>query len=208
MKAVKNELIGRNLHIAGVRTIAQLQLYEGISPLAILIDGRKNLALVKEDCKKLKSIFSNSIIIGYFDKAPEDKNLYSRVYGFTREIVAASPIDAANEFYNYISCRGLIAKPFDNGILKLTESHNKAEFLGFDVSLSKTEYRIVRLFTDYPECELTKEAVLHLCFKDSHIADLNNVSVHISNINKKFVYLGGRQLILFSEGKYRLNPYM
>ncbi len=207
-KEIRNELIKNNLNIAAFKTVDGLQLYEEIHPLAILIDGRENPGQLDNQCKKLKAVFPDSIIVGYFDRPYKSKNVYSRVCGIRREIVSPSPSLAATEFYNYIRCRGLISRPFDNGILKLTESHSKAEFLGFDMSLSKTEYRIIRLFTNYPELEFSKKALLHLCFKDSHIADQNNVSVHISNINKKFIYLGGRQLVISSEGRYRLNPYM
>ena len=84
-------------------------------------------------------------------------------------------------------------------ISKLVATEHKQEFLllGYPLHLSPDEAELLHL--------LQKKRSLGV----STLANVskNALAVRVCSINKKAIRIGGRRLIIFEDGAYRLNPY-
>ena len=88
--------------------------------------------------------------------------------------------------------------------LTLGSARRKAEFLGYDLSLSEKEYYILRFIVHENGAPVSRRQLSYWM----HGMTNNCMSVHVSNINKKAYEISGRKLVMFAEDSYYLNPYM
>ena len=82
----------------------------------------------------------------------------------------------------------------------------KSVLLGYDFSLTKTEYTILKILIQEPQKPLSPELII-----EKSCLDLNkeNVVFHISSINRKAKIITNRILIKnFSKNGYFLNEEM
>ena len=110
--------------------------------------------------------------------------------------------DAAEQFYQ-VDC-GWNLPVFSFYYLSVGITPDSAVYMGYPLSLSPTEHMLLRcLFYRYPHVTSADE-LLTLCFDRAQSAA--NLSVHISNINRRAAQLDPRPLIVNVYGKgYRLR---
>ena len=85
-------------------------------------------------------------------------------------------------------------------ISKFVATENKQEFLllGYPLHLSPDEAELVHT--------LKKKRTLGV--RSFENLSPNALAVRVCSINKKAKRVGGRRLIIFEDGAYRLNPYL
>lgn len=86
------------------------------------------------------------------------------------------------------------------GFLNITD--DKVLLLGFPLKLSPTEHKLLGAIC---EGDMTIEDLSPLLNEG---VSRQNVAVHINSINRKAEAISGRKLVIFSDGRYLLNPYM
>ena len=86
--------------------------------------------------------------------------------------------------------------------LELSENWREVLLLGYPLSLSETEYGILRSICREHPSSLSIESLA-----DEHGLSANGVAVHICTLNKKAARISGRRLVVF-DGGYRLNEFM
>ena len=77
-------------------------------------------------------------------------------------------------------------------------------YLGYHLKLTPTESKVLAAICKSER--LGVEDIITEC--GLHTRGRGNVSVHVHSINKKACDIGGRKLVLFDDGAYRLNDYM
>lgn len=94
----------------------------------------------------------------------------------------------------------ILHKAMQRGFLNINE--NGALLLGFPLKLSPTEHRL--LLTIAERDASVEQLASLLCEGVSR----QNVAVHINSINRKAEAIGGRKLVIYTDGCYSLNPSM
>ena len=80
---------------------------------------------------------------------------------------------------------------------------SKAYLLGYELKLSKTELALL-----YEISQGGKTGVDDLLNILSSGVSRGNVSVHVNAINNKAKKISGRNLVVFNNGRYTINPFM
>ncbi len=89
------------------------------------------------------------------------------------------------------------------GVLKFEQKSRNIRLLGYPLSLSKTDYAIVKFLVSSKENPIVYETFSEL-LKISN----NCLSTHICTVNKKAFAIIDRKLIIHTKRGYMLNPYM
>lgn len=89
--------------------------------------------------------------------------------------------------------------------LRIGDTRNDVNYLGYPLTLTPTEYRILRLLSEQTDGVPAEELLVGRNGKAGKAA---TIAVHICSINRKAAVIGERKIILFENGCYRLNPYM
>ena len=79
----------------------------------------------------------------------------------------------------------------------------KAFLLGYPLKLTPTERRFLLFIATNGSA--SAEDLIPLLRTN---ASRGNIAVHICEINRKAHAIGGRKLVLFEAGRYKLNPFM
>ena len=93
--------------------------------------------------------------------------------------------------------------PTSCGVLKFEHKNRGVTLLGYPLTLSKTDYSIVKFLVLSKEKPLSPEIF-------SELLNISNtcLSTHIGTVNKKAFALTNRKLIIHTKHGYMLNPYM
>lgn len=75
--------------------------------------------------------------------------------------------------------------------------------LGFRLKLSRTEQKLLWAIAQGGKCDVDSLVTLL-----PEGVKRGNVAVHINSINKKAECISDRKLVLFENGKYKINPFM
>lgn len=98
---------------------------------------------------------------------------------------------------------------FDEKILKITPDRKESLLLGYKLSLTKNEHKILNLLSKYPQKSFSQDEILFLAFPFDERFSKNQIAVHICNVNKKARMISGRKLILNPHKKgYIINSQL
>lgn len=89
------------------------------------------------------------------------------------------------------------------GHIIIDELTGTVNFLGYELSLTPTEYRILKAVIE--KRHIGTDELCELCGISGR---KNNVAVHICKINEKTEDIGGRKLILYKDFGYYINEFM
>ena len=204
---------------ASARKLADTLYYFGLPTLA---------ATPREACSKLNFEFSAIILL-----SPSGLADIPDFVSHIRSAAISTPIFALSDkpsFFEYsayfdgVYKSGYVSELIDN-IREYCKSHSlkipgnfriagldasitlpECTYLWRDISLTKTEKMILRVFiATYPR-PLSARDVLNLAFKKSKVPEPSNVRAHLSIMNKKFREIIGHNLFGFStfESAYRI----
>ena len=94
-----------------------------------------------------------------------------------------------------------------NDLLAINESTKEVYYLGYEMELTVTEFRI--LWALYNSDATVSLAELQKSIDDTKQADRKSIAVHVCHINKKAEAIGGRKIILNKcKAGYRLTEYL
>ena len=93
--------------------------------------------------------------------------------------------------------------PTSCGVLKFEHKDRGVTLLGYPLTLSKTDYAIVKLLVSSKEMPISPGI-----FSELLSISNNCLSAHICTVNKKAFALTNRKLIIHTNRGYMLNPYM
>ena len=96
--------------------------------------------------------------------------------------------------------------PLTHGYLFLHPFGEKADYLGYPLSLTPAQKAVLMALLQSGDTPQSPSALSALCLPRQ--GDGGAIAVHVHGINKKATLLGGRKLIIHTEGGYRLNPFM
>ena len=96
--------------------------------------------------------------------------------------------------------------PLTHGYLSLHPFRDKADYLGYPLSLTPAQKAVLMALLQSGDTPQSPSALSALCLPRQ--GDGGAIAVHVHGINKKAALLGGRKLIIHTEGGYRLNPFM
>ena len=89
--------------------------------------------------------------------------------------------------------------------LSADEESSEVYYLGYRLVLTKSEFNILRALL---LCESGIEKKEFCDIAAARHGSERTMKTHICNINKKAAGIGGRKLILYDGGRYRLNEFM
>lgn len=166
----------------------------------VILDAVKDLSLAERVCDQLRQTYPPMpiAVIASAEQCPSlpaDRIL--RDIGDTSRLA-----DDAEHFY-CVDC-GWNVPVFSFYYLSMGVDPDSTVYMGYPLHLSPTEHMLLRcLFYRYPRLTSVDE-LLTLCFDRAQNAA--NLSVHISNINRRAAQLDPRPLIVNAYGKgYRLR---
>ena len=92
--------------------------------------------------------------------------------------------------------------------LQINEDTAEAVLLGYRLPLTKSEYRVLGILSHSLSVgKGMSTAELIGAYSDQPLRP-SNITVHICAINRKSRAIGGRNLLVFRDGKYYFNEYM
>lgn len=93
-------------------------------------------------------------------------------------------------------------------LLAINKENNSVLYLGYTLALSPTEFSVLCAIAE-SERPLRRSELLRVLPSKNEALTSGNVSVHVSNINRKAKIIGGRTLILHSRSLgYSLSEFL
>ena len=89
--------------------------------------------------------------------------------------------------------------------LRIGDTRNDVNYLGYPLVLTPTEYRILRILAEQTDGLSAEELLVG---RNGKAEKATTLAVHICSINRKAAVIGERKIILYENGCYRLNPCM
>ncbi len=178
---------------------AEAELFTVHSSKGDLSETDKCLAILKRN-------FPEVICIASVLKAPKI-SMYKYLENSDRELLYSGLDDLADRLIE-LAADSLPKLQRKHSFLELS-SPGEAYFLGFPFRLTKAEYRILLFLCQRTNSPSSARLLLGCCFPEGYRMTETNIRSHISSINRKAIFLGGRKLILNERGKgYMLNKFM
>lgn len=178
-------------------------------PSIMIVDATENEEMGESICKNIKNKHPQSKCIAIIKNRDFSESRFRYLKHADFEVYYNSPKDIGKDVERYLKRLGYNpVKEFMR--LDLKNGRKAATLLNYPINLTPAEYHILLYLTSSGEAPVNEDFLLKSCFCESYRMLVENVRVHISNINKKAKFLGGRPLICRSASKneYFLNPYM
>ncbi len=152
----------------------------------------------RADVERICKSIHNKIPLSSIAVAVKESTRFREIEGIDKQIII--PCDE-NIFKQMLHRYFSFSSSF--GVLKFEQKNRDVTLLGYPLSLSKTDYAIVKLLVSSKERSIPSEPFSEL-LKISN----NCLSAHIFTVNKKAFALTDRKLIIHTKRGYMLNPYM
>lgn len=207
-----SDILAYQIDITSIRNI--LKTHQHLEdfpepPSIVIADATEKKEAVEDICQSIKNKYPQSKCIAIMKKNefPESRYRYFKNADF--EIYYDISNDIGKDTQQYLKRLGYAPERKFNR-LDMRGGRKTATLLNYPIELTPSEHRILLYLTLAGGVPVNESILLKSCFCESYRMLVENVRVHISNINKKAKFLGGRPLIcrVKSENEYFLNPYM
>ena len=181
------------------RDDSRLELFYnfGVKNFLVFLD-EPSRSSVKYICDTILRRFPSSNIAVAVNADSSSPTRFREIEGVNRQII----IPCGENIFKQLLFR-YFSFTSSYGVLKFQNTSRSATLLGYPLSLSKTDYAIVRLLACAKENPVTADALSEFLKISS-----NCLSAHICAINKKAFALTDRKLITHIKCGYMLNPHM
>ena len=164
----------------------------------LILSEESSKSDIKLLCDKITKENPNSNIAIAVKSKMEAPARFSEIEGIDKQIIIPCNENMFKQMlFRYFS----FSTSF--GVLKFEQRNRGVTLLGYPISLSKTDYIIVKLLVAAEGKAIDSEAIAEI-LKVSK----NCLSAHICTINKKAFDLTNRKLIIHTNRGYMLNPFM
>ncbi|MBP5245304.1 MAG: hypothetical protein J6036_02480 [Clostridia bacterium] len=166
--------------------------------LAVIFSTSKTETEANSACRAIKNAVGDIPIISICDISSDiGERRFKNVPESTSELtLPCSDGDITDLLERYVKT------DFDIGDLHIGKSRDDVYLLGYKLSLTPTEHKILRLVAELSPTRLQMKSIR--VFIPQLNVSPNCVSAHISKINEKAVRISGRRLVGFKNGYYFL----